>query len=238
MSNLADLEQQVLFGARVLPDQINDIWGHVTARLPEDDDRQGFLLKHLRISPPPSDPDELMVFDYHGRKLQGSQEDPWEIPIYTAVYRARPDVHSVIHVHPPVATALTTAGQTIHAVSHEGWEFGEGLPAISGEMVDNDEHSAKMAAALGQQHACMLRGHGAVIVGTSVPDAVVKTIYLERTAKQMVWASNFGTPDVLPEHIRSYLDRRRGPNHIPLLWNYLLWKSSAGATSAAEGAPI
>ncbi len=230
MTTTRELEAQVLFAARALAEQIGDIWGHVTCRLPDEDPRQGFLLKHLRVPPPPLDPDEVMAFDYDGKRLAGQQSDPWEVPLYTAVYRARPDVQAVIHVHPPVATALSTAGKPIHAVTHEGWEFGEGLPVFSGEMVDNPEHAGRMVEVLADHHACMLKGHGAVVVGTSVPDAVVKSIYLERTARQIVWASAVGTPEVLPAHIGEYLGRRRGPHHVPQLWDYLLWHERRGAS--------
>jgi ribulose-5-phosphate 4-epimerase/fuculose-1-phosphate aldolase len=232
-AELAALEQQVLFGARVLAEQVGDIWGHVTCRLPDADPRRGFLLKHLRIPPPPIDPDEVMVYDYDGRKLVGTQGDPWEVPLYTAVFRARPEVSAVVHFHPPVATALSTAGQTIHAVTHEGWEFGDGIPAFSGEVIDTNELGAKMAAVLQRHHACMLEGHGAVVVGRDVPDVIVKAIYLERTAKQIVWASSVGKPKVLPRHIGKHLDELRGPKHHPQLWDYLRWTHAREKASKA-----
>lgn len=223
---VAALEQEVLFGARALAEQVGDIWGHVTCRLPEGDPRKGFLLKHLRIPPPPIDPDEVMVYDDDGRRLAGTQSDPWEVPLYTAVFRARPDVQAVVHFHPPVATALSTTGHVIHAVTHEGWEFGDGIPAFSGEVIDTDELGVRMVAVLRQHHACMLKGHGAVVVGRSVPDVIVKAIYLERTAKQLVWASALGTPEVLPPHIGAHLDELRGPAHHPQLWDYLRWRQA------------
>jgi ribulose-5-phosphate 4-epimerase/fuculose-1-phosphate aldolase len=229
---VATLEEQVLFGARVLAEQIGDIWGHVTCRLPETDPRRGFLLKHLRIPPPPIDPDEVMVYDYEGQKLVGKQGDPWEVPLYTSVFRARPEVSAVVHFHPPVATALSTTGRTIHAVTHEGWEFGNGVPTFSGEVIDTNELGAKMTAVLQQHDACMLKGHGAVVLGRDVPDVIVRAIYLERTAKQIVWASTIGTPEVLPRHIGRHLDELRGPKHHPQLWDYLRWNHAKKSTNA------
>jgi L-fuculose-phosphate aldolase len=216
------LRQDVLFSARVLVDELSDIWGHVTVRLPEGQG-EGFLLKHLRIPGRRVDPDEVMVFDYQGRRLAGQQNDPWEIPLYTSVYAARPEVQSVIHVHPPVATALTTTGRPIHAVTHEGLELGDGVPVFEGDVIDTNELGQGMADVLGTGRACMLKGHGAVIVGSTVPDATVLAIYLERTAKQLVWASSVGTPEVLPARIRSHILDRRG-NDEPQLWRYLQWR--------------
>lgn len=214
------LTSDVLFAARVLADGLDDIWGHVTCRLP---DGTGFLLKHLRIPALGIDPDEVMAFDYQGRPLMGAQGSPWEIPLYTSVYRHRPDVQSVIHVHPPVATALATAGRTIHAVSHEGLEFGDAVPVFRGDIIDSEELGEGLAETLGAGPACMLKGHGAVLVGPSVRHATVSALYLERTAKQIVWASSVGRPEVLPEPIRTHItDLRAGAD--PLLWRYMEWR--------------
>jgi L-fuculose-phosphate aldolase len=219
---LSSLRDDVRFAARVLAEELSDIWGHVTVRLPENE-VEGFLLKHLRIPGPGIHPDEVMVFDYQGRKISGDQDDPWEIPLYTSVYRARPDARSVIHVHPPVATALATTGRAIHAVSHEGLELGDGIAIFDGDIIDTDELGDGVAKVLGDGPACMLKGHGAVIVGRSVPHATVLALYLERTASQLVWAASVGTPEVLPARIRDHILQRRG-NDEPQLWRYLQWR--------------
>ena len=224
MASLDDLRSQVLFGARVLAAKLDDVWGHVTVRFSDPELGEGFLLKHLRVPPLPIDPDEVMAFAYDGKRLQGTQDDPWEVPLYTATYAARPEIGAVVHVHPPVATALASAGATIHAVSHEGLEFGDGLPSFRGDVVDTPELGADMAAALGSHPGCMLRGHGAVLVGAGVPEAVVRAIYLERTAKQLVWASAVGTAAVLPKAIGDHITSRRA-GATPQLWRYLQWEA-------------
>ena len=223
MASLDELRSQVLFGARVLAAKLDDVWGHVTVRFSDPELGEGFLLKHLRIPSLPVDPDEVMAFGYDGMRLQGTQDDPWEVPLYTATYAARPEVNAVVHVHPPVATALASAGATIHAASHEGLEFGDGLPSFGGEVIDTTELGAGMASTLGSHPGCMLRGHGAVLVGAGVPEAVVRAIYLERTAKQLVWASAVGTAAVLPKTIGDHITSRRA-GATPQLWRYLQWE--------------
>jgi L-fuculose-phosphate aldolase len=221
------LRSQVLLAARELARRLDDVWGHVTCRVPDAGDASpGFYLKHLRI-PRGGDPDQVNTFGYDGTAIDGGHEIPWEIPLYTQVYAARPDVQSVIHIHPPVATAISTAGHVIHAVSHEGLEFGEGLPVYSGEIVGDPAVGDNVADTLGAGAACMLKGHGAVVVGTSVPDATVRAIYLERTAKQLVWASSFGGAEVLPKVIRDDIESRRaGDERPPALWRYIEWTAT------------
>lgn len=222
---LLELREQALLAARTLPVELDDIWGHVTCRLPEEFGG-GFLLKHLRIPARGIDPDEVMVYDEDGRRLFGTQRDPWEIPLYTATYRHRPDVQSVIHTHPPVATAIASAGRTIHAIGHEGLEFGDGLPVFQGDIIDTDDLGEGMARALGSAPACLLKGHGAVVVGESIPHAAVSSLYLERTAKQLVAAATVGQPEVLPKHIGDHIVERRRGEKAPLLWRYLEWRAT------------
>lgn len=219
-----ELQAEVLLAARELARRLDDVWGHVTCRIPGDGSvSPGFFLKHLRI-PRGGDPDRVNTFGYDGGAIDGGSEIPWEIPLYTQVYAARPDVQSVIHIHPPVATALSTAGQVIHAVSHEGLEFGDGLPVHSGEIVGSRSQGDSVADTLGAGLACMLKGHGAVVVGSSVPDAAVRAIYLERTAKQLIWASSFGGAELLPKAIREDIEQRRsGDTRPPALWRYIEW---------------
>jgi ribulose-5-phosphate 4-epimerase/fuculose-1-phosphate aldolase len=219
---LTERQREVLFAARVLSEKLDDIWGHVTCRIPDNEGPSGFLLKHLRIPDKGVDPDEIMVFGYDGEHLFGKQGDPWEVPLYTAVFAARPDVHSVIHIHPPVATALSTAGETIHAVSHQGLDFGDGIPVFAGDIVDTDELGRTMADALGSGPALMLKGHGAVVVAPNVREATVLALYLERTAKQIVWASSVSRAEILPKRIRDHIIARRGSTH-PELWRALEW---------------
>jgi L-fuculose-phosphate aldolase len=225
--DLDRLRSQVLLAARELARRLDDVWGHVTCRIPDArGGSAGFYLKHLRI-PRGGDPDHVNAFGYDGSAIDGGHEIPWEIPLYTQVYAARPDVQSVIHIHPPVATAISTAGHPIHAVSHEGLEFGDGLPVYSGEIVGDAPTGDNVASVLGAGSACMLKGHGAVVVGTSVPDATVRAIYLERTARQLVWASSFGGAEVLPKEIRDDIEARRaGDERPPALWRYIEWTAT------------
>jgi len=55
-------------------------------------------------------PDMMCVTDLEGRKLQGEREPSSEMLMHLEVYRQRPDVHAVVHAHPPVATGFAVAG--------------------------------------------------------------------------------------------------------------------------------
>lgn len=218
-AELDQLRSQVLLGARWLAREIGDIFGHVSARLPEDCGASGFLLKHLRIPPKPIDPDEIMVYDFDGALLQGTQDRPKEVALYTSVYRSRPDITSIVHIHPPVAIALTMGGSTVFPIHQASQRFQAPLPVFRGNLIGDDKIGGEMAEALGGRRAIMLEGHGAVIVGVDVPDAVVSAYYLEQAAKMQVWAASVGKARMLPQEL---IDEAEVAN---FLWRYQEWQS-------------
>jgi ribulose-5-phosphate 4-epimerase/fuculose-1-phosphate aldolase len=180
--DLETLKHQVSFGARSLQRKLNDIWGHVSARLPAASGQEGFVLAHLRIPFKPAPPDELYCFDYQGRLLEGKGQVPWEIPLYTNIYRARPDVGSIVHAHPPLTIALGISGETIRPVHQLSACFAAGVPTFGGELINSEELGKKVAETLGDKRAILLVGHGAVTVGADVPEAVTTALLMEETA--------------------------------------------------------
>jgi len=55
-------------------------------------------------------PDDLVITDLRGRKLAGRREASSELAMHLLIYNRRPEVHAVVHAHPPAATAHAAAG--------------------------------------------------------------------------------------------------------------------------------
>jgi ribulose-5-phosphate 4-epimerase/fuculose-1-phosphate aldolase len=201
MSDINRLADELRFGTKLLFEDLGDPWGHIAVRLPKSDGRQGFMLRHVRVPPPPADPDAIMIFDYEGNVLEGDRRVPWEIPLYTEIFKARPDAESVIHTHPHVATALSMAGKTVFAMTHQSVQFARGVPIFPGDLLNTKELGENLAQTLGSWPAALLKGHGAVTVGFSIANAVQNTLYLEQAAKQQIWAATLGTPEVLEDRL-------------------------------------
>jgi ribulose-5-phosphate 4-epimerase/fuculose-1-phosphate aldolase len=198
---LVGLADELRFGTRLLFQELGDPWGHIAVRLPKESGRDGFLLKHVRVTPPPGNPHAIMMFDYDGKVIEGDRRVPWELPLYTAIFKSRPDVQSVIHTHPLIATALSMAGKTVFAITHQSAPFEHGVPIYGGDMVNTEELGEGLAETLGTRPAALLKGHGAVVVGSSIAHAVQSTLYLEQAAQQQIWAATLGTPQVLDQHL-------------------------------------
>jgi ribulose-5-phosphate 4-epimerase/fuculose-1-phosphate aldolase len=229
--HLDGLIDELAFGTRLLFKELGDPWGHIAVRLPKHDGAEGFLLKHVRATPPPGDPDAVMLFDYDGNVLDGERRIPWELPLYTSIFKTRPDVQSVIHTHPLVATALSMAGKTVFAITHQSAPFEHGIPIFRGDMVNNQELGDGLAEALGKKPAALLKGHGAVVVGSSIGHAVQTTLYLEQAARQQIWAATLGTPEVLDQDLIDF-----HKNLPPGDGGLALWHTKKHYDSQAPGA--
>lgn len=223
-------KEDCLLGARFLWKELHDVWGHVSCRLPSGD---GFALEMVRMSPDADiDPDEVQVFDYDGKRLEGKTSTPMEITIHTEIFRMRPEVVSIIHAHPHVATALTTTGKNVFAITQQSSTFGDGFPIFRGNFIDGVEIGQELAEQLGKREAILMKGHGIVTAGPSVPAAFDTLMRVEQAAQQITSASAVGTPAVLPQDIQDYRNSRNAAEAASgeraargsALWNQLVWE--------------
>ena len=90
--------------------------------------------------------------------------------MHTEVYRARPDVGSVIHGHPLYGTALGATDAGLLILTHDAVLFADGLGEFDEgpDLVTDAARGARVAAALGTRRAALLRNHGVVIAGEDV----------------------------------------------------------------------
>jgi L-fuculose-phosphate aldolase len=224
---LDDIKERVALGVRILAHQgvFPLALGHVSERVPREDlicilsgdvhDQGGTLDK--------VGPAEVVVINHKGELIEGKLEPPGERFIHTEVYRTRPDVCAVVHAHPPIAVALSVAGQEILPITARSAHFSPGVTIFSYHgQIDNPSIGAKVAAALEQRCALVLKGHGSVTVGASLDEACVHTLTLEETAHQQWIAAAFGTPTPLPSS--DITIEARSPWHTPKFyqaaWSY------------------
>src|SRR5579883_1556239 len=84
--------------------------GNISVRLGPD----RILCTPTGISKGRMTPDDLIIVDAHGHKIEGRRERTSEIALHLTIYEMRPDVHGIVHAHPPVATGFATAGRALN----------------------------------------------------------------------------------------------------------------------------
>jgi ribulose-5-phosphate 4-epimerase/fuculose-1-phosphate aldolase len=147
-------------------------------------------------------PEDMVVIDLDGVPLEGDNEPPSERFIHTEIYRARPDVVSVVHTHQPMATLLGIVSMPILPLLHvDSMVLQDGAVPIfpCAELIVTPRQGHDVAEALGKQRVCHLQGHGIVSVAASVQEATLGAIHLERLAEVNYRVAQLGRePRVIP----------------------------------------
>ncbi len=110
------------------------------------------------------------------------------------VYRARPDVRSIVHTHPPAASALCAAEQPLIVAHMDATPLFDDiafLPDWPG-LPTADREGEVIAAGLGGKHAMLLAHHGLLAAGRTVAEAAFLAVFMERMARQQLDAAVVG----------------------------------------------
>lgn len=122
-----------------------------------------------------------------------------EVRIHQQIYQVRGDVCGIVRFQSPKVVSLSTLGRSPHARHGFGSYFAPQPPFWSDpRLVRDDERAAAIARILGGARAIVLRGNGAVVVGSSLEEACVLAWYLEDAARVELDVLASGEPgDVL-----------------------------------------
>lgn len=120
---------------------------------------------------------------------QGPAKPSSEWRMHRDIYRARPEVGAVVHMHSPYATALAMARRAIPAAHYMVAAFG-GSDVRCSEYATfgTAELSAAAVAALAGRSGCLLANHGALALGASLEEAMWRAGELEALARQYLLA--------------------------------------------------
>lgn len=167
-------------------------------------------------------PDDTILVDFDGKKLQGDRPAHRELPIHAEIYRRRPDINAVVHTHPLYATALCATMQPLRPVTHEGVLFPQ-IPRFTEttDLIVTRAQGQSLAEALGPHPAVLLKNHGIVTVAATIEEATVLAIFLEKAARMQSLAGTFG-PIVWTDDEEAAGKRERiyHPRAMQNFWEY------------------
>ena len=169
--------------------------GHITARDPEHLDHFwvnpfGMNFKHIRVS-------DLIRVDDTGQVVEGDRGvNAAAFAIHSRVHAARPDVIAAAHAHSLHGKAWSTLGRLLDPLTQDACAFYEDhgvFDDYTGVVLDLEE-GKRIAHALGDGKAAILRNHGLLTVGHSVDEAAWWFITMERSCQAQLLAEAAGTP--------------------------------------------
>ncbi len=167
--------------------------GHVSIRVPGD--AQHFFMKPHSFGLDEITLDNIVLCNLEGEKVgtAGGRRHS-EVYIHSEIYKARPDVTSVIHAHPVHAVALSATGSTLLPISQPAVAFADGVPYFSDaiDLIRSTELGAGVARALGAHKAVLMRNHGVAVVGATIEEATVLAILLDNACQIQLLAQGGG----------------------------------------------
>lgn len=177
--HMAGLRLSIIEGGRELSEAkiIEPGEGNLSARI----DHVSFI-----VTPSGADNGCLAVADLVEVEISGPQvpeRASTEVGIHRAIYARFPHVHAVVHAHPTKVLALAAEGQAPNpALLHKGGGVLDRVFWIDDFPPGSRSLSQEVARGITRAPALVLAGHGAVTIGASVEQAVLRMIRLERLA--------------------------------------------------------
>lgn len=180
-----------------------DAFGHVSARSASG---AGTFLLSRNLAPGSVTASDLLEHDLDG-DVNDSRRPYLERFIHAEIYRRRPDVMAVVHSHSPSVVPFSVAGVPMRPVLHmASFLTGHATPVfeisdVAGDATDllitSSSLGAALAGTLGDAPVALMRGHGSVAVGQSLPEAVFRAVYTEVNARAQAAALALGEPRYL-----------------------------------------
>ena len=166
--------------------------------------------------------DNLLVLDVEGNRLSGHGRPNTEFWSHARIYKARPDVQSVCHVHPPNCVVLGSVGETIRPLHASGAVFNYSVPVFDQvTLIRSRELGDLVADSLGSHGAMLLRGHGVNEADTDVRRVCVVTLWMEEAATHQLRTLSAGPPRYFtPEEIDHMYGEVSGPAVSNRAWEY------------------
>jgi L-fuculose-phosphate aldolase len=142
---------------------------------------------------------DLVVCDLSGTKVCGNREPTSEIAMHTTIYALRPDVSSVVHAHPPTATAFAVAGRALDkALLPEVVVQLGAVPLAPYGTPGTPAVTEGMIPFIPKHDAILLQNHGCTTYGSDVWQAFFRMETVEHFARITFVAEMLGGAHPLP----------------------------------------
>lgn len=183
------LIEELVTASHVLHDQgVLDAFGHISVRDPDD---SNYFFMARKMATNAIRIEDIQKLDLEGNAVDG-RPSYLERFIHTEIYKARPDVQSVLHSHAVSVLPYTFTDRPLRAVTHMGAFLGNGAPVFEirethGNSTDlfggSASVGAEIANKLADEAVVLMCRHGLAVVGNSIRETVFRAVYAENNAQ-------------------------------------------------------
>lgn len=187
------------------------VYNHITAKVPGP--QKHFLINCYGLRYDEITPSNLVKVDLDGNLIDAEDHaeiNPAGYVIHSCVHRAREDVKCVLHTHSRAGVAVSCLKEGLVPMEQGGFMFHDRVAYhdYQGLAVDESEQ-AQLIADLGDKDVMILRNHGLLTCGRSVPEAFRLVYYLEGACRIQLDAMQTGREiNLPPESVREHTARQ------------------------------
>jgi ribulose-5-phosphate 4-epimerase/fuculose-1-phosphate aldolase len=225
------IEDLVLANHILYNEGVLDGFGHISVRNPLD--ASTFFIARS-MAPGLVKAQDILLCDLDGVIHDDQKRNSYvERYIHSEIYRARPDIQSVVHSHSASVIPFGVTSQRLRPICHMSGFLGATTPIFeirhsAGEgsdlLISSQKLGKALANTLGSSTVALMRGHGSVAVAHSIKQAVYRAIYTETNAKLQLESMKLGEIEYLSDAEASATSNMND-QHLERPWQ--LWKEKA-----------
>ena len=235
MTDLDALARELVTANHILAREgVTDALGHISVRHPDRPDR--FFLSCSR-SPELVKLDDIMEYDLDCNPIdQRGRTMYFERPIHGAIYQVRPDVVSVVHNHAYEVIPFGLTRRPLRPCVHPAAGIGAHVPVWDSRtsfgdtnlLITDMEKGKDLARGMGESNSVLMRGHGCVVVGGSIRQAVLNAVYFKINASLVLQCLQIGDDITYLSDGEIELTRKiaYADNSLTRMWDY--WSRRCG----------
>lgn len=208
-----DIRFRIAAGRRILHREGCDsnVGGHVSARAEEDD---GFWVTGFEYMDQ-TVPSGVAKLDFDLRPLVGEHELSPAVNFHALIYRRRPDVGAIVHVHSHHVSVLSSVeGRTVGMYNVASVLFHDEQATY---LDDGVRPHTDVVDALGDKRVVLMKNHGAIVASDTLEHAVIEAVTLERAALYHLECEAAGGSEILEAEVVGGKAMYRR-HYLPQMW--------------------
>lgn len=192
------------------------IYNHITVKVPDEDG--AFLINPFGLHFSEVKASNLVKIDIDGNKLADS---PHPVNLagfvqHSVFHRHLPDAHCIMHTHTTAGMAVSALEGGLRPINFYAANFAGQLAYHDFEGVTvRSEEGERLVASLGGKRAMLLRNHGILVMGRTLPEAFIRHWSLQRACEIQLATLSMGQPVEIPQDVIAVHQRDIGKAQVP-----------------------
>lgn len=192
------------------------IYNHITVKLPEEED--AFLINPFGLHFSEVKASNLVKIDSNGTKLD---DNPYPVNLagfvqHAVFHKNLPDAHCIMHTHTTAGMAVSALEGGLQPINFYACNFAGQIAYHDFEGVTvRSEEGERLVRNLGDKRIMLLKNHGILVMGRTLPEAFIKHWSLQRACEIQLATLSMGQPVHVPQEVVNVHQRDLSKVSIP-----------------------